>query len=153
MLTNEQIDDFEKIIRSWIPAVLSSNDLRLKAMVDLKRLTSQAKSAAGGAEPVAIVGTQLSVTIIIGSQVTQTDERKTAMFLKDVPVGTELFAHPSVAGMPDKQLARLFHDTYEELAPNFGYVTRQETRQFDPLSPNGRLMIAVCARVRALGGA
>lgn len=41
--------------------------------------------------------------------------------------------------------ARLFHDTYERLAPSFGYETRKETRRFDPSSPNGRLMIAVCA--------
>lgn len=41
-------------------------------------------------------------------------------------------------------LARKFHDTYETLAPQFGYETRLETREFDPTSPNGRLMIAVC---------
>ena len=43
-----------------------------------------------------------------------------------------------------KALARKFHDTYERLAPSFGYATREETRFFDPHSPNGRLMIAVC---------
>lgn len=41
-------------------------------------------------------------------------------------------------------LARLFHDRYERLAPQFGYTTRPETRNFDPNSPNGRLMIEVC---------
>ena len=41
-------------------------------------------------------------------------------------------------------LAVLFHETYERLAPQFGYETRTETRQFDPTSQNGRLMIAVC---------
>lgn len=46
-------------------------------------------------------------------------------------------------------LARKFHDTYERLAPSFGYETRQETRQFDPTTPNGRLMIAVCAELAA----
>jgi len=40
-------------------------------------------------------------------------------------------------------LARAFHDAYERLAPNFGYETRKDTREFDPLSPNGMLMIAV----------
>ena len=44
-------------------------------------------------------------------------------------------------------LAKRFHDTYERLAPSFGYETRTETREFDPDSPNGRLMIAVCAEV------
>lgn len=42
------------------------------------------------------------------------------------------------------EAAKLFHDTYERLAPSFGYETRADTKQFDPESPNGRLMIAVC---------
>lgn len=41
-------------------------------------------------------------------------------------------------------LARRFHEAYERLAPAFGYETRQETRDFDPTSNNGRLMVAVC---------
>lgn len=45
---------------------------------------------------------------------------------------------------PGEQLARKFHETYERLAPNFGYETRTETRVFDPTTPNGKLMIAVC---------
>ena len=45
------------------------------------------------------------------------------------------------------ELAILFHDTYERLAPSFGYETREETRKFDPESPNGRLMVAVCEEV------
>ena len=44
----------------------------------------------------------------------------------------------------DIELARLFHDTYERLAPDFGYETREDTKQFDPFSNNGRLMIEVC---------
>jgi len=44
-------------------------------------------------------------------------------------------------------LAGLFHETYERLAPSFGYTTRPETREFDPDSPNGRLMIAVSGEV------
>lgn len=43
-----------------------------------------------------------------------------------------------------EQLARRFHDSYERLAPSFGYETRKDTRAFDPTTPNGRLMIAVC---------
>jgi hypothetical protein len=46
-------------------------------------------------------------------------------------------------------LARRFHETYERLAPSFGYETRQETREFDPTTPNGRLMIAVCTELAA----
>ena len=45
------------------------------------------------------------------------------------------------------ELAIFFHDTYERLAPQFGYVTRLETLVFDPTTPNGRLMIAVCNEV------
>ena len=49
--------------------------------------------------------------------------------------------------MSEHELARKFHETYERLAPKFGYVTRKETREFDPTSPNGRLMIAVCGEL------
>ena len=44
-------------------------------------------------------------------------------------------------------LAVFFHDTYERLAPDFGYETRLETREFNPSSQNGKLMIAVCKQV------
>lgn len=43
-----------------------------------------------------------------------------------------------------EHMARRFHEAYERLAPEFGYETREETRVFDPDSPNGKLMIAVC---------
>lgn len=46
-----------------------------------------------------------------------------------------------------ESVARLFHDTYEELAPKFGYKTRPDTKQFDSTSKNGRLMMAVVERV------
>ena len=49
--------------------------------------------------------------------------------------------------MTPLQLAGLFHDTYERLAPSFNYETRPETRDFRPASPNGQLMIAVCAEI------
>lgn len=45
-------------------------------------------------------------------------------------------------------LARQFHETYELLAPSFGYETREETKQFNPYTPNGKLMIAVCDSLR-----
>lgn len=48
-----------------------------------------------------------------------------------------------------ENLAERFHDTYERLAPKFGYTTRQDTRTFDPDSPNGRLMTAVCFELTA----
>lgn len=47
------------------------------------------------------------------------------------------------------RLATRFHETYERLAPSFGYETRQDTKKFDPETPNGRLMVAVCAELAA----
>jgi hypothetical protein len=49
--------------------------------------------------------------------------------------------------MTAEKFAKLFHDTYEQLAPEFGYETRNDTKDFDSLSKNGRLMIAVCESV------
>lgn len=46
-----------------------------------------------------------------------------------------------------ESLARKFHETYERLALQFGYETRQETKAFDPNTPNGRLMAAVCEEI------
>lgn len=46
-----------------------------------------------------------------------------------------------------EKLARFFHDTYETLAPSFGYETRKDTRDFNPESQNGRLMVTVCGAV------
>ncbi len=44
-------------------------------------------------------------------------------------------------------LAERFHDIYERKAPEFGYVTRIDTRTFQPDTPNGKLMIAICAEI------
>ena len=46
-----------------------------------------------------------------------------------------------------KELALRFHQTYERLAPSFGYETRPDTKVFDPESNNGKLMIAVCSEM------
>ena len=45
------------------------------------------------------------------------------------------------------ELAILFHNTYEKLAPSFGYETRLDTKLFDTSTPNGKLMIAVCKEI------
>lgn len=45
------------------------------------------------------------------------------------------------------EAAKLFHDTYERLAPAFGYKTRRETRVWNPYSKNASLMIAVMGSV------
>lgn len=47
----------------------------------------------------------------------------------------------------DEALALLFHELYEKKAPQFGYETKTETREFDPESPNGKLMIAVAHEI------
>jgi len=51
--------------------------------------------------------------------------------------------------MNAEQLAKKFHDTYEELAPQFGYVTREESRKAweDVPEPNKLLMIAVAGKI------
>lgn len=55
----------------------------------------------------------------------------------------------SLAAMPCSalDLAIRFHETYERLAPEYGYETRLDTRAFDPASKNGKLMVAVCAEI------
>ncbi len=45
------------------------------------------------------------------------------------------------------ELAEKFHRLYEANAPVYGYKTRPETRNFDPDSPNGKLMIKVCEEI------
>lgn len=46
-----------------------------------------------------------------------------------------------------ERLAREFHKIYEELAPSYGYETKVDTRNFDPSTPNGRLMISTCQKL------
>jgi len=54
-----------------------------------------------------------------------------------------------------EQLAKFFHEQYEELAPTFAYETRKASAVAweDVPENNKQLMIAVCARVmlRELG--
>lgn len=53
--------------------------------------------------------------------------------------------------MTPEALAQLFHETYERLAPSFGYETRKETavswQDIPADNPNKRLMIAVAGEV------
>jgi hypothetical protein len=56
--------------------------------------------------------------------------------------------------MTAEELARFFHETYERLAPEFEYETREEsaTAWDEVPEKNRRLMIATCAEVlRKLG--
>lgn len=54
---------------------------------------------------------------------------------------------PATGEWTAEALARQFHELYESYACEFAYETRQETRAFDPTTPNGRLMIAVCKAI------
>jgi len=49
--------------------------------------------------------------------------------------------------LEEVELAILFHNTYERLAPSFGYETRLDTKYFETNTPNGMLMIAVCKEI------
>jgi hypothetical protein len=50
-----------------------------------------------------------------------------------------------------EELARLFHDTYERLAPEFGYRTREDSAVpwEDVPAANKALMVATCEHVLA----
>jgi len=45
------------------------------------------------------------------------------------------------------RLARRFHELYEQSASVFGYETKNETKEFNPESKNGRLMAWVCYEI------
>lgn len=51
--------------------------------------------------------------------------------------------------MTAEELAQLFHETYEELAPNYGYSTRKSSAVAwkDVPEPNKSLMIAVAEKI------
>ena len=46
------------------------------------------------------------------------------------------------------KLAILFHELYEEFAPEYGHETKDETKEFKAYTPNGRLMIRVCRELQ-----
>jgi hypothetical protein len=73
---------------------------------------------------------------------------RSAMF---ATVSAELDAARGVPvdAMAAEALVHMFHNAYEELAPDYGYETRAETKVLDLDTPNGRLMTAVCARILA----
>jgi len=54
-----------------------------------------------------------------------------------------------MAAITPEALAEAFHETYERLAPKYGYETRRESAvPWDALLENNkRLMIAVCAEL------
>jgi len=58
---------------------------------------------------------------------------------------------PNAADVPSEaeNLARLFHETYERLAPSFGYETRKDSAKpwSEVPEKNKRLMVAVCGEI------
>lgn len=63
--------------------------------------------------------------------------------------GRSIDQMPAIDALGAEQLARLFHETYERLAPAFGYTTRQESAVPWPEVPakNQLLMIATAHEV------
>jgi hypothetical protein len=66
---------------------------------------------------------------------------KEDLILSNLPINIEK-AYPEAY-----RLARRFHEFYEQSAPAFGYKTKEETKEFDPESANGRLMAWVCYEI------
>lgn len=71
------------------------------------------------------------------------------------PIEEQSAATPAPAvepdGLRDEDVARLFHEAYERLAPSFGYETRKASAvpwESVP-EPNRSLMVAVAGEVRA----
>ena len=73
--------------------------------------------------------------------------------LRDQPKMKILVSLISVYESPAESMARKFHDLYEEMAPDYGYETRPESRKpWDEVpEKNRRLMIAVCGRILTEG--
>lgn len=70
----------------------------------------------------------------------QTGWQRAAEAVRDVPQGLPLSAD---------QLAQLFHETYERLAPQFGYKTREASAKpwAEVPEQNKALMVAVASEV------
>lgn len=72
---------------------------------------------------------------------------KVTLFIEDNPADIPEGYTPILTVVGGDTLATAFHQAYERMAPDFGYETRKDTKQFDAQSPNGRLMIAVCDEI------
>jgi hypothetical protein len=61
--------------------------------------------------------------------------------------------HPTMPSPAAERLARLFHETYERLAPDHGYTTRRESAvPWEQVPANNRaLMTAVCEHIIETG--
>jgi len=91
---------------------------------------------------------------------TMYDEARRAEVLEDVAGMMEAALHSVASGSGEchyvdaheaEQLAERFHETYERLAPEYGYETRKESAVpwCDVPDSNKRLMVAVCRELLA----
>lgn len=69
------------------------------------------------------------------------------MYGDSIPNNDILASFTPIELPSDEELAILFHNKYEELAPKFKYETKIETKKFNKDSNNGKLMIAVCKQI------
>jgi hypothetical protein len=69
------------------------------------------------------------------------------------PLKTEAPEVRLISLLDAEGLARLFHETYEKLAPQYGYETREESRTDwqDVPDNNKQLMIATCRELLSKG--
>ena len=65
------------------------------------------------------------------------------------PLSSEDESQEKAQNQVSVSLAMKFHRYYEELAPKYGYETREDTKKFDSKSKNGKLMVAVCEKILA----
>ena len=56
-------------------------------------------------------------------------------------------SEPLGRNLTAEEMAKAIHESYERLAPKYGYEMYKGARKFDKNSPNGKLMIAVCTEV------
>jgi hypothetical protein len=106
------------------------------------------QAALQSGEPVALERVEAHLEIVHDevSVVIEPDPEGSLVYYDNVVRAMQSAPQPVV---PEAEaLARMFHETYESLAEVAGYETRLETRSFNLESPNGRLMVLVCAEIR-----
>jgi hypothetical protein len=86
--------------------------------------------------------------VAVGRDVIELDEQGIGLLLQSVRVVRRQNA-TAVQPMTPEQLAQQFHETYERLAPEFGYETRRDSAVpwQDVPEQNRSLMTAVCAEL------
>ena len=93
--------------------------------------------------------TSMSEAVNIRRDSIRVRAKKALGILDDLKLQNSNPSQPSSA----EALAKIFHQTYERLAPKFGYKTREESaRPWEEVpEENKKLMIAVCAEIIQYG--